>query len=163
MDTLSPTILVTWPDRSYDAIYAHVLSRIFPAPGYRWVHVSSVEETLEQLSTNNYDIIITLRDVMFLDDGIELCRAIRTETKFKHTSTPIIIGWIDVGRNSYYEGSKLSILAGANGCFGRVFDMNGVKQMVDTLLDDPTVTDLHDQEISYQEAYISKEHRDKSQ
>lgn len=145
-------ILVVWPDHRDGALFARTLSVLCAPPGYAVTHVRSLGEAAAELARATYHVVITLRDVAADDDGIELCRAVRSSSATERAAPAVIVGWLDVGRRSYAEGARQCAAAGAGGCFGRVFDSDGIKQIVETLVREPNRRGLHDQPIAYQQA-----------
>lgn len=144
---MDATILVIWPDTYDGPVMRRTLSYVFSTPPYQLIFKESLRGVRESLATTTYDVMMTLRSVETADDGIEFCRDLRRHGAQSSRAMPVIIGWIDAvgSNNTYDEAAQLCTRAGANGCFGRVFDIGGIQQMVDRLLADPTRTQLHDQ------------------
>jgi CheY-like chemotaxis protein len=86
-------------------------------------------------------VAIIKRWLTSADDGLVFCRAIRADGDLRHL--PVIVGWADMQQQPFEE----AYVAGANGCFGRVFDIAGVFAMVELLAYNPAETHLFDQPI----------------
>jgi DNA-binding response OmpR family regulator len=98
--------------------------------------------TVDQLHRITPTVLIIKRSLYAFDDGIDFCRQLR------HSKTlafiPIIIGWADLGVDAF----ERAYAAGANGCFGRVYDIEGIFTMISALVHDPSQTRLVDQEMA---------------
>ena len=88
-------------------------------------------------------VAIVKRSLDTIDDGLAFCRAIRADYQLQRL--PLIVGWADMPRQPFEPAYE----AGANGCFGRVFDIGGVFTMVERLAQDPTQTQLVDQPVPH--------------
>lgn len=88
-------------------------------------------------------VIIVKRTVQLRDDGLLLCQRIRNTPQF--IQVPIILGWIDSPGNPDQRSETIAQDVGANGSFGRVYDIEGIQAMIVRLLHDPTAQGLRDQ------------------
>jgi hypothetical protein len=88
-------------------------------------------------------VIIVKRTVQLRDDGVLLCQRIRTTPQL--IQVPIILGWIDSPGNPDERRTTIAQDVGANGSFGRVYNIEGVQAMIVRLLHDPTAHGLRDQ------------------
>lgn len=149
MSDAATHILLVWPDHYDGALFAQTLAMVCTAPAYAVTHVRSVGEAAVELARATYHVVITSQDVAADNDGIALCRAVRSSSAAGRAAPAVIVGWLDVGRRSYAEGARRCAAAGAGGCFGRVFDLDGIKQMVDALVREPDRRGLHDQPVAY--------------
>ena len=106
---------------------------------YRFTHLTTFHAAFALLPHERPHVIIAKRSLARIDDGIAFCQYIRTQAPY-HT-TPIILGYADLGGKRFADVYQ----AGANRCFGRVFDIEGVFTMVTTLQTNPLATHLMDQ------------------
>jgi len=111
--------------------------------GYLFQHVSDLKLGYEHLKSNQPDVIIVKRYIHLQDDGIDFCKQIRHNERY--SKIPLIVGWADIRGGGPFGTFEEAYLAGANGCFGRVYDIAGVFQMIDSLLENPTLEKLADQ------------------
>ncbi len=121
----------------------------FTKHGFAVQGVCSAEEGLQVCLTDPPDLLITLRLIQASEDGLRLCQQLR-ETSAGASTLPIIMGWADIfphGQNQDWEaGYQQAFHAGANACFGRVFDITDVLKQVKLLTADRTLTHLIDRQ-----------------
>ena len=109
--------------------------------GYTLHSFTNLAGVHEQWHQQPPTVAIIKRSLETVDDGLAFCRTIRADYHLQHV--PLIVGWADMPRQPIEEAYE----AGANGCFGRVFDIGGVFTMVEQLAQDPTRTQLVDQPV----------------
>jgi CheY-like chemotaxis protein len=136
----SPLILVFWDDT--DIIQA--LSHFFERDGDAVLSARSYDEALLACQRRPPDILILLRFMQQhqgIEDGIEFRRHLPEWPNLPRF--PIIVGYVEgaSARQKVFD-------AGANGCFGRVFDPNDVLEEVKILLAAPTTTHLVDRQTA---------------
>ncbi len=111
--------------------------------------VTSIEEGLHICLTAPPGLLIVLRCIEQMDDGLRLCQQVRTAAA-ELAKMPIILGWADMFRNvenqNWETDYQQAFDAGANACFGRVYDITDVLEQVNLLLTDPTLTQLVDRQ-----------------
>ncbi len=141
----SPRILCVLQDQDDIKLFTF----FFTKHGFVVQGVCSVEEGLQVCRTDPPDLLITLRLVQESEDGLRLCRQVR-EFSAQLSTLPIIMGWADIfphGQNQDWEaGYQQAFDAGANACFGRVFDITDVLEQVKLLIADRTLTHLIDRQ-----------------
>lgn len=116
------TVCVIWTE-GYDDDMS-LFKTLCKEKGFTFQYFSSVISGYKCIKDNQPNVVIVKRTVLSQDDGLVLCRQIRQD---EHNSkNPLIAGWADI-RGTFEE----AYLAGANGCFGRVYNIVGVFQMID--------------------------------
>jgi len=127
----------------------NLFTYFFTNHGFTVQGVCSVEEGLQVCLTDPPDLLITLRLIRTSEDGLRLCQQLR-ESSTRLSTLPIIIGWADIfphDPNQDWEAAyQQAFDAGANACFGRVFDITDVLEQVRLLLADRTLTHLIDRQ-----------------
>jgi CheY-like chemotaxis protein len=109
--------------------------------GYTFQPFTTFAGVQKQWQDHPPTVAIIKRSLDSIDDGLAFCRTIRADYQLQRL--PLIIGWADMPRQPFEEAYQ----AGANGCFGRVFDIGGVFTMVERLARDPTRRQLVDQPV----------------
>lgn len=121
----------------------------FTKHGFTVQGVCSTEEGLRVCLTNPPDVLITLRRVQESEDGLHLCQQLR-KSSTSLSALPIIMGWADISPYTENRGWEAmyqqAFDAGANACFGRVFDITDVLEQVGLLMADQTLTHLIDRQ-----------------
>lgn len=127
----------------------NLFTYFFTEHGFTVHGVCSVEEGLQVCLTDPPDLLITLRLVQKPEDGLRLCQQLRASTD-KLSTLPIIMGWADMFRYGQDQGwdadYQQAFDAGANACFGRVFDVTDILELVELLMIDRTLTHLIDRQ-----------------
>ena len=132
------SIALAWDD---DREFLLVTQHICHERGYLLQHVTTFDAAYEGWLQQAPAIAIIKRSLQRDNDGLAFCTALRADAQLK--ALPIIIGWADMTGHSFEE----AYAAGANGCFGRVFDIGGVFTMIERLVGEPTCTYLVDQVV----------------
>jgi CheY-like chemotaxis protein len=109
--------------------------------GYTLEHYPTFDTAREQWQHQVPTVAIIKRSLRATDDGLVFCAALRADVHLNQL--PIIIGWADMIGQSFEDAYAV----GANGCFGRVFDIGGVFTMIELLAQDPTQSGLVDQVV----------------
>ncbi len=121
----------------------------FTSHGFTVQGVCSTEVGLQVCLTDPPDLLITLRLIKTSEDGLRLCQQLR-ESSTRLATLPIIMGWADIFPHGQAQGWEAAYQqafdAGANACFGRVFDITDVLEQVKLLLADRTLTHLIDRQ-----------------
>lgn len=104
--------------------------------------VKSFEECAEICKSIPPSLLIVQRFVHESGDGLRFVRLLKSDSSISHI--PIIVGWADVSRDNSEHGYEEAFEAGANACFGRVFDIADVLRQIEELLDNPTATGIVD-------------------
>jgi hypothetical protein len=134
------TVCVIWPEGyDEDMLLFKVLCK---EKGYTFQYFPSIASGYESINDNQPEVIVIKRFVHLQDDGIDFCKQIRQDESNSRIS--LIVGWADIRRDSFGTFEE-TYSAGANGCFGRVYDIVGVFKMIDSLLENPTLVGLADQ------------------
>ncbi len=138
MNTISVALI--WNEEHDLILMVQLLCR---ERGYVFQHFRGFAGVQEHWQHHPPSVAIIKRSLDTIDDGLAFCRTIRADYQLHHL--PLIIGWADMPRQPFEEAYE----AGANGCFGRVFDIGGVFTMVERLAQDPTQTQLVDQLVPH--------------
>ena len=112
--------------------------------GYFMESVKSFDECAE-FCKNKPPVLLIMRS--FLDeprDGLDFIRKTRTDSSISYF--PIIMGWADITHQEKEQGYQEAFDAGANACFGRVFDITDVLEEIKILFNDPTATNVMDRQ-----------------
>lgn len=109
--------------------------------GYRFEHITTFDVAYARWCQQRPDVALIKRSLQHDNDGLAFCATLRADAHLK--ALPIIMGWADLGSHTFDE----AYAAGANGCFGRVFDIGGIFTMIEQLARAPTHTHLVDQAI----------------
>lgn len=136
----TPRVMLVSNDVDVQTLFNYALQRA----GYSVETTVSHEEALSKCDEETPSIIIAERFMHQPEDGLEFCRAFRAKSTLTHI--PIIIGFHDGSETSTEEAYQKAFDAGANACFGRVSDISEVLHQVETLLVDPTTTNLWDEQ-----------------
>lgn len=134
------TVCVIWPEGYDDDVL--LFKVLCKEKGYSFQYFSNIASGQDYVNSDQPDAIVIKRFVHLQDDGIDFCRQIRQDES--NSRIPLIVGWADIRRDSFGTFEE-AYLAGANGCFGRVYDIVGVFKMIDILLENPTLSRLADQ------------------
>jgi hypothetical protein len=145
MDTVDIVVVWTEPD---DTPLSFVFQFLLKPPIYRAEYITDINSAYERCIRQIPNIIIIKRRVLDDNDGFALCRQFRADDRLR--SVPIIIGWLDAAPNFYPQSAIEAQAHGANGCFGRVYNIEGIQNMILQLLKDPTIVGLHDQDRSWE-------------
>jgi CheY-like chemotaxis protein len=130
-------VCMIWPAGYDDDI--SLFKELCKEKGYSFHCFSSIALGYKYINDSQPDVVVVKRVVFSQDDGLDLCQQLRQDERY--SKLPLIVGWADIRGNSFDEAYS----AGANGCFGRVYDIIGIFQMIDNLLEDPTLDRLADQ------------------
>jgi len=112
METPGARVLVVDPDEVVSA----TLSLPLKAKGYAVQVAGNVQEATLALSTQIPDVIIVEKD-MLIEDGVSLCRIVKSDPKMKHV--PVIILTSSKSQRVYRECMK----AGAEDVLGKPVDI----------------------------------------
>lgn len=134
------SVLVIWNDPDFKTLFQFTLER----HGYEVFLANSFEQGLTVCRQNQPDLLIMPHYQIDLENGLDFCRKLRTDDVFG--KLPIILGFIDHLPREWRQAYKPAFAAGANACFGRVFDISDVLEQVSLLLADPTLTHLPDRQ-----------------
>lgn len=132
-------ILLFW-DRDQDMI--NMFSYFLGEHGYHVESASSAEACLEACLRRPPLLLVVYRSVNRPDDGLELVRDIRSRSALP--GIPVILGAADLGLVGKDRGYRQAFAAGANACFGQVFDISQVWAQIKTLINDPQAMGLMD-------------------
>jgi len=108
---------------------------------YEFQHFTTFGAAQEQWQQQPPTVAIIKRSLNTTNDGLAFCSVLRDDAHLSRL--PIIIGWADMAGETFEEAYHV----GANGCFGRVFDIGGVFTMIETLAREPAQTRLVDQVV----------------
>lgn len=141
-------ILIIWNDPDVTGVFSHV----FKLPEYSVHVVTSLSAGLTLIKGHYPDLLILPRAVAFASDGLKFCQQLRSNSELHYF--PIIVGWMDTAWAgelylSPQECIQKAFEIGANACFGRVFDISDIVPLVETLLENPTLTKLADRQTVY--------------
>ena len=123
--------VIIWTDPETRWLFTAAFKRAGYNPSVDWFN--NIEDGLNACIENPPDLLIVQRTVGKQDDGFELCRQLREIESLPYF--PIVIGFIDVWQK-WEIGSALGYQAGADLCFGRVFDVVKVVKDISKLLDE---------------------------
>ncbi len=116
---------------------------VFEKSGYKAQPIKSYAEAFTACMALPPDILILGLLPILQDEALELCRKLRATLTMPRF--PIIMG--HVGISPHREEAYQKIYdAGVNACFGRVYDITDVLNLIATLLADPTATGLMDRQ-----------------
>ena len=107
--------------------------------GYRMLQFETFRAIYEHWQNQLPTVVVVKRTLYELNDGLAFCADIRANPQF--SDVPIIVGWADMPRQHFEE----AYATGANGCFGRVFNIGGLFHMIEALAINPTKRGLVDQ------------------
>jgi CheY-like chemotaxis protein len=136
MQSTNPSICLIWND---DHEVALLFKFVCQQHVYQLQYYDTIALAYDHLLQDTPQVIVAKRSLTSLDDGIDFCRYSRSHPQLQHI--PIIVGWADLGP----DGFERAYQAGANGCFGRVYDIEGIFDEIQALIEDPTRTRLVDQ------------------
>jgi ActR/RegA family two-component response regulator len=128
-----------WDD---DRDFLFITQYIFRERGYTLEHHQTFDTARAQWQSQAPTVAIIKRSLHTANDGLVFCSALRADIQLKRL--PIIIGWADMIGQTFEE----AFAVGANGCFGRVFNIDGVLTMIELLAQDATQSGLVDQVVS---------------
>jgi CheY-like chemotaxis protein len=127
----------------------NLFTYFFANRGFAVQGVCTVEEGLQVCLTDPPDLLIILRLIREPEDGLRLCQQLR-EPSTGLSTLPIIMGWADIFPHSQNQdwgvAYQQAFDAGANACFGRVFDITDILEQVELLMADRTLTHLIDRQ-----------------
>jgi len=112
--------------------------------------VKSFDECIESCEGNAPILLVIQRfinDFGFINDlgdGLEFVRKIRSHPNISYF--PIIVGWADFPQKDKKQGYGEAFEAGANACFGSVFDTTDVLEQIRLLHNNPMITGLADRQ-----------------
>jgi DNA-binding response OmpR family regulator len=106
--------------------------------------VKSFDECVEFCKNKLPALLIMRSFVNEPKDGLDFIRKIRMDSSISYF--PIIMGWADFTYKTTEQGYQEAFEAGANACFGRVFDITEVLEEVEILFNDPTATHVMDRQ-----------------
>ena len=134
-------ILLFWED---DQDIIAMFSLYFQEHGYPVEDVKSFDECVEKCKSKTPILLIIQRfmEGYSISIGLEYVRKIRENTKINYF--PIIVGWADFSHTDKKLGYHEAFEAGANACFGRVFDITEILEQVKLLHANPSLTGLVD-------------------
>jgi hypothetical protein len=136
------SIGVVWSE-SDEMPLSFVFRFLLPPPIYHAVWWFTCDHAYSDWIDTPPAVIIVKRTVQLRDDGLLLCQRIRTTPQL--IQVPIILGWSDVSGTPDHRSETIAQDVGANGSFGRVYNIEGIQAMIVRLLHDPTVQGLRDQ------------------
>jgi CheY-like chemotaxis protein len=134
-------ILIVWDD---DKDMIRMFTYVLEKDGHVVQSATSWDEGLTTCLRQPPDLMIVHRLLDEQNKGLEFCKQVRSEVALPNF--PIIVGWADIGASNWKDGYQQAFDAGANACFGRVFDIADVIEQVWILLDNPSVTNLVDRQ-----------------
>src|SRR3954453_2503983 len=108
------SIALVWDDDRDLLLFSQYICR---ERGYELQHITSLGAAKEHWKQQLPTVAIIKRSLNTTDDGLAFCSALRADAQLSHL--PIIIGWADMVGQTFEEAYQV----GANGCFGRVFDI----------------------------------------
>ena len=140
--TMSPArILIVWDD---DEDEINIFTQVFERAGYMVQSVRTCDEGIAACLRQPPDILIVPRVIEHQNKGIEFCQRVRAISNLPRF--PIIVGYADIGHSKWQEAYQQAYDAGANACFGRVFDITDVLEEITLLLANPTITNVVDRQ-----------------
>jgi CheY-like chemotaxis protein len=134
-------ILLFWGE---DEDYAKMLSVYLQKSGYSTTSVKSFHECVKFYESNPPSLLIMRSFIDEPRDGLEFIQRIRQESGISYF--PIIVGWADFSYEKREQGYQEFFAAGANACFGSVYDITDVFEEIEVLLKDPRATHLMDRQ-----------------
>jgi len=134
-------ILIFWED---DPDLVTMFSIFLQEHGYRVTGVESLDECIKECESKTPIVLIIQCFMEGSTAGLEYIRKIRTHPNIPYF--PIIVGWADFPNIDDKHGYSEAFEAGANACFGRVFDITDVLKQVKLLHNDPALTGLIDKQ-----------------
>jgi CheY-like chemotaxis protein len=132
------TMIAVWFIWEDDATMPMLFAFAAQQHGYGFTHLTTFAAATTLLPTGRPMVLIVDRSVETMDDGLAFCTMLRTQPTY--ATLPIIIGYADLGGKRFAEAYAV----GANGCFGRVFDIAGIIRMIETVATNPSATGLYD-------------------
>lgn len=129
-------ILVSSDDIDLVAVFKDILGK----KGFHFRSVSTADECLTECLRKPPDILLIFSTSDYLTNH-DLCRQIRSDITIYF---PIIVGKADIVYPDRRDGYQQAFEAGANACFGIVFDIDDILELINTLLADPSLTGLVD-------------------
>jgi hypothetical protein len=135
-------IAVVWSEAD-ELLLSTLFKFLLQPPRYHAEYRTEVNAAYERCVGQIPTIIIIKRTIQDKDDGLMLCQRLRNTASLR--SVPIILGWIDIPSDPYPSRAILAQEYGANGCFGRVCNIEGLQHMILHLIDNPMTRGLLDQ------------------
>jgi hypothetical protein len=132
-------ILLYWNE---DQDMVNMFSFFLGEHGFLMENVESFDACLESCMSRPPILLIINRSLSWPNDGLEHIRSIRSHPAISYF--PIIMGQADLGLPGKERGYREGFEAGANACFGQVFDVTDVLALIKRLIDSPTATGLWD-------------------
>lgn len=117
---------------------------VFEKSGYKAYPIQSYAEAFAACVAQAPDILIIGLLPFSPDEALGLCRELRTT--ITNLRFPIIMGHVDPPSSRQEEVYQNIYNAGANACFGRVYDITDVLELIEILLKNPTATGLMDRQ-----------------
>jgi CheY-like chemotaxis protein len=141
-DTISgsATILIIWDDEDIPKLFAYALK----PTNYVVKHTYSWAEGLDICLAQPPDVLIIPRTSIEANDGFVFCQQLRSNPKISRF--PIIIGQADGLDLDSKQCIQRTYEIGANACFGRVYNITDVVALINTLLENPILTQLADRQ-----------------
>lgn len=137
---VSHLVLIIWDDPDTRTLLQFALEQ----NGYDVLLANSFNEGFVLCNQNRPDLLMMPHYKIGLENGLDFCRKLRSDIAFG--KLPIIIGFIDHTPREWRQAYEPAFVAGANACFGRVFDISDVIEQVRLLITDPTLTNLPDKQ-----------------
>lgn len=138
-------ILLFWED---DRDLKRMFSILLREHGYLVTTVASFDECVEACVYNSLVLLVIQRSINEMGlihifcDGLRLVRKIRAHSSIPFL--PIIVGWADIPLKDRNQRYHEVFEAGANACFGAVFNVTVFLKQIRTLQSNPTLTGLVD-------------------
>jgi CheY-like chemotaxis protein len=138
IEMVSARIFIIWNNEVMINLFAYALEQT----GYITQSAYSYEDGFAACVRQPPDLLVIPRFIVQQDDGLDFCRQVRGTPPLSRV--PIIVGYADLARNrvKWEEAYQQAYEAGANACFGRVFDIGDVLEQITILLANPAVTNL---------------------
>lgn len=138
----STEIFIIWDDVDMIKLFTF----FFEKNGYTTDSAYSFEDGLATCLHQPPKLLIIRRTLKSQDDGLGFCQEIRATPILAHI--PVIVGYADLPPSwiERVDAYQQAYEAGANACFGRVYDITDVLEEVKILLTDPTITHLVDRQ-----------------
>jgi DNA-binding response OmpR family regulator len=134
-------ILIFWDD---DKDIVNMFTYFFREHGFFVDSVNSIDECVEFCSKTPPAILIINRSPFQSGNVLSFVKEIRSNPSISYF--PIIIGGANFTSDRRVNGYHEGFAAGANACFGHVFDITDVLEQVKILIEDPTTKELVDKQ-----------------
>lgn len=123
--------------------YPPLFSYLLTPPVYDLRCFATISSITQYCQTIPPHIMVVKRTLYIQDDGLKWAVNIRNQPLLH--MIPIILGSIDPPGHPYEESSSIIYELGINGCFGIVYNIEGIEKMIHLLVNDPTRIGLSDQ------------------